>query len=176
MNRCLLAFPAAFCALTVTAADQPAKSGFTVKPPLGWTAIRQSQSSDVAMWGRRDPKDPRHTAVAVVRISPEAPVKLTVADLRQAAEQKLKQQNTGRIRDFHSDLREGIRRGAPSLELRTRCVDTGVTPAARMVSYSFLLITPDNRLLVATVSERSSDAKFRFNAPEAAKFLDSVSW
>lgn len=176
MNRSILALAAAFCVLTVTAAEPPAVSGFTVKPPPGWTELKEGRKADRAVWGMSDPQDPRHTTIAIVRISRVSPVKLTVKDLKQAAEKQMEDIKNSRIRDFHHDMREGTRLGVPSLELRTMCVDTGVTPAARMVSHSFLLVTPGNRMLSAIVSERSADPQFRFNAQEASKFLDAVSW
>ncbi len=179
MNRFLLALATV---LTVSAAEPavvaPTFEGFAVTPPAGWVASPKYQKPNHAMWGKIDRAYIRHTTIAEVRVSPPDP-KLTLdklGDMARMLEKKMKQQETDRIKEFHFDLKQDSRRGTPTLELTTRCIDTGVKPAAQLHSRGFMLITPDNRLLVVTVSERSDQANFQFDEAGADEFLNAVSW
>ncbi len=160
-------------AVAVCAAE-PVYDGFAVDVPPRWKVFGKSRP-DSAFFGRRD-STPRHSAVAVVRISPVAPRRLTMAEVRQAVEAKMKQQETDRIKEVKFTLKETVVADAPALEVRMSCLDKGTTPISRMESQTFLVITPTNRLLHMSVSERSSEVGTRFDDKAAAEFFKAVHW
>lgn len=154
----------------------PQYEGFSITPPEGWVVWAGHQAPGHALWGKIDRDNIRHTTLADVRISPPGAAKITLANLQSAMEQKLKQPSPPRMKDFQFELTTGSRRGTPTLEVRTQCLDTGVTPAAKLYTYGFILITPDKRIFSAIISERSAQPNFQFNEAEAVKFLDGISW
>lgn len=155
-----------------------AHDGFRIDPTPGtaWLLIRSAQRPDFAQWAKPDPADVRHTTVAEVRISAPLPRPVTMEQLKKAMENKLKRQETWRIRDFGYTLGEGMRRGMPSLEIHTECTDAGTSPVSRMFSDGFMLITRERRLLVVTVSERSNAPGFKYDGGNAREFMRFVRW
>ena len=165
-------------AISVTAAEYvaPEYQGFQIDPLPGWRLMPDRQRPDLALLGRTDTRNPHHTVVAEVRISPVAPRRLTMSEVRQAVEEKMKRQETDRIREFKFTLKESVVSGTPALEIRTGCLDAGTRPISRMESLGFMLITRDNRLLSVTVSERSDEVGFRLDDKAAAEFFNAVHW
>ena len=170
-NYLLAAISAA--AVAVSAAE-PILQGFSVDPLPEWKRFGESRH-DRAFFGRKDSTRQR-SVVAEVHLSPVAPRKLTMAEVRQAVETKMKQQETDRIKEFQFTLKETSLAGTPALETRTSCLDTGTKPISRIESRGFMVVTGSNRLLNITVSERSSEVGFRFDDKAAAEFFNAVHW
>ena len=160
-------------AVAVSAAE-PIRQGFSVDPLPNWKQFGESRH-DRAFFGRTDSTRQR-SVVAKVRISPVAPRRLTMAEVRQAVETKMKQQETDRIKEFQFTLKETTLAGSPALEMRTSCLDSGTKPISRIEARGFMVITGSNRLLGITVSERSSEVGFRFDEKGATEFINAVHW
>jgi len=151
-------------------------TGFRVGPLSGdWVIPLAAQRPDRAFRGRASSSG-RHSVLAEVRISPPAPEPLRMERVKAEMERGLKRQERGRIRDFRSKLTEGVRNGVPTLEIHTECTDAGTTPASKMITRGFVVVTGDNRMLVVSVSERSTDPDFRFDPDQAEAFFRAVRW
>ena len=151
--------------------------GFRIDPlPGDWLIPLAEQRSHRGFRGKAT-STRRHSTLAVAKISPVAPKPLRLEDIRPALERKLKRaEENGRIRDSRCRISDGTRNGAPTLELRTECIDTGTAPESKMISVGFVVVTADNRMLVVSVSERSTDPDFRFDPDQAEAFFRAVRW
>ena len=172
MRKYLLA--AISAAAVAVCAAEPVYDGFSVDVLTRWKVFGK-QRPDCAFFGRRD-STRQHSVIAEVRISPVAQRRLTMAEVRQAVEAKMKRQESDRIKEFKFTLKETSVAGDPALEVRTSCLDKGTTPISRMESQTFLVIAKTNRLISMSVSERSSEVGFRFDDKAAAEFFKAVHW
>ncbi len=157
-------------------------SGFRIlaMPDSEWVAPMRFQRARKAVWGLGDPKNRLHTVIAEVKISDvlprEALEHFSISTLKQAMWQSLAR-SSGRVKMESSDVWSGERCGCRSVEYKAESVDTGSRHSkARMKLFmrGFVVLTGENRMLSAVVSERTDVPDASQNLSAAEDFLDRI--
>ena len=152
--------------------------GFRISPLPGsdWTVNLSRQRPNTAEWAKLDLEDTSHTTVAIVSATPVLPQKLTQEELKKAAGEWMKKQESDRIHDVKYTVSEGKRGETPTAEIRAECTDSGTSPASRMYFEGFFCMTEPGQLLCVVVSERSPKQDFKYSGTNAAEFFRLLTW
>ena len=157
-------------------------SGFLIPamPDSDWVAPMRFQSSRRAVWGMGDPENRLHTLIAEIRISEALPGKerkrFSISTLKQAMRRSLaRRSGAGRMKSFK--VWSGERCGRASVEYQSESADTRSRHSGRPLTLflrGFVVLTGENRMLSAVVSERSDDPDASQNVRAAEELLDQI--
>ncbi len=157
-------------------------SGFAISaiPDSDWVAPMRFQSSRRAVWGMGDPENRLHTLIAEIRISEALPGKerkrFSISTLKQAMRRSLaRRSGAGRMKTFK--VWSGERCGRASVEYQSESADTRSRHSGRPLTLflrGFVVLTGENRMLSAVVSERSDDPDASQNVRAAEELLDQI--
>ena len=136
--------------------------------------------SVVAKGGMGDPENRLHTLIAEIRISEALPGKerkrFSISTLKQAMRRSLaRRSGAGRMKSFK--VWSGERCGRASVEYQSESADTRSRHSGRPLTLflrGFVVLTGENRMLSAVVSERSDDPDASQNVRAAEELLDQI--
>lgn len=157
-------------------------SGFRIlaMPGSDWVAPMRFQSARKAVWGMGDTKNRLHTVIAEIKISEplsrELLADFSMPFLKQAMRRSLAR-SSKRVKMKSFDVWSGERCGRECVEYKAESLDTGSRHAKKglkLFMRGFMVLTGENRILSAVVSERTDQADATQNLSAAETFLDQI--